>query len=339
MAAVISGIGTALPPYSYTQAEVLDVIQYKRNVFRSLFLNSGIEKRHACLEHGFRPPNDANWFAAYYEEWARKLAVLAARQALEKAKATADEIEHIIVASCTGYLCPGLSQLLARELGLGAFAKNSNLLGMGCSAMIPALNRAHDHVVAKGSGKVLVIAVEICSAAYWYDENDLESAVGNAIFADGASAVVVEGRAPRAGERELCSFASFTDRELLYHMGFYNQDGRLRVRLSRDVPEAVGPLIDSVVEQLSPRKSEVDHWIVHPGGRRILEVVGSRFGLSDRLGPSWSVLSQCGNMSSATLLFVLNELERTAAPRAGETGMMIGIGPGLTCEGALIRWS
>lgn len=338
MPAIISGIGTALPPYSMTQNEVLELIQYKRNAFRSVFLNSGIEKRHFCLEPGTERPHDANSFANYYERWAPRLAVEAARNALTEAHAQVGEIEHVIVASCTGYLCPGLSQIVARELGLKSKAKNTNLLGMGCSAMIPALDRARDYALSHAGTKSLVIAVEISSSAFWHDENDLESAVGNAIFADGASAAVVEGRKGKTGERELCAFASFSDRELLHYMGFYSQDGRLRVRLSRDVPGAIVSLIDSVVSELCPGGADVSQWIVHPGGKRILEVVGERFQLTDRLGASWRVLSQCGNMSSATLLFVLQETERSKTPRSGDTGLMIGIGPGLTCEGALIRW-
>jgi alkylresorcinol/alkylpyrone synthase/polyketide synthase Type III len=335
----ILGIGTAVPPLAYTQDEVYRISGYTRRIIQSVFRNAAIDRRKLALPPGHRPTRDPDWFARHYEEWAIRLGSQAASSALHAAGLNASDVDYLVATSCTGYLCPGVSQWLARELGLSPRARTANLVGMGCNAVVPALERAAEFARLHPGAKTLVVATEICSATYWIDEQDLETAVGNAIFADGASAAVIahETEGTKAG-LSLEGFASRADRELIRYMGFHNQEGRLRVMLSRDVPEAVLPLTEGAIDDLlgaaGLKRRDVARWIVHPGGRRVLELIEERLGLKGALEPSWRVLAEYGNMSSATLLFVLQEsLRESAAP--GPT-VMVGMGPGLSVETALL---
>jgi predicted naringenin-chalcone synthase len=334
----ILGLGTAVPPYSYTQDEAYQLAGYGRRSIQSVFRNSAIERRRLAIQASHRPTTDPDWFARHYEEWAIRLGSQAALSALRASGVDAQEIDYLVATSCTGYLCPGVSQWLARELGLSPRAKTANLVGMGCNAVVPALERAAEFARLHPGARTLVVATEVCSATYWVDDRDLETAVGNAIFADGASAAVISNEPVEAGPGlHLAGFASRADRELIRYMGFHNQQGRLRVMLSRDVPEAVLPLAEAAIDDLlgnaGLERRDVARWIVHPGGRRVLELTEERLGLQGALGPSWRVLAEYGNMSSATLLFVLKEhlLEQSKGPM-----VMVGMGPGLSVETALL---
>lgn len=358
MQTLIHAVGTAVPPHAYTQEEVARLAGYRRGAIRSLFLNSGIQTRHLALPPDHRLQTDPNWFARHYAEWSVRLGAEAARQALERAGSAGSEIDYVVASSCTGYLCPGISQRIARELGARPTTKTANLVGMGCNAAIPALERATEFAERHPGSTVLVVAAEIGSAAYWIDETDLETAVGNAIFSDGAAAAVIRASDSRdagvnaaggfRGERRvplprLEAFESRTHRELIDLMGFLNEDGRLRVRLSREVPTAVLPIAEQLLARLFETQkltpSDIQHWIVHPGGKRVLELVGEKWGLEKRLDASWDVLARYGNMSSATVLFVLEPFVSGArVPLLGETALMLGMGPGLSVEGALLRW-
>ncbi len=345
-AAVIS-IGTSVPPYSYTQDEVFAKAGYQRQIIQKIFRNSAIERRYLAVEPGDTAVTDPKWFAHHYETWAPRLAAEAGRKAMLGAGCVASDIDYVVATSCTGYLCPGISQRVARDLGLGPRAKNANLAGMGCNAMVPALERATEFAERHPGANVLCVATEICSATYWIDDRDLESAVGNAIFADGASAAIVragEAASPSAPLVRFKKFASRSNREMLGYMGFQNEAGRLRVQLSRNVPQAVLPLAEEVLgDLLGERKlspADISHWIVHPGGRLILELLGERLRLGDRLEASWQILAGYGNMSSATILFVLeNYLSKNQAKiKPGDVAIMLAMGPGLSVEGALLEF-
>ncbi|MEW6056111.1 MAG: type III polyketide synthase [Bdellovibrionota bacterium] len=344
----ILGIGTALPPYAYTQDEVFALAGYRQESIRRLLRATAIERRFLAFEKNHLPQEESDWFHQHYAKWSVKLGVEAGFKALERSSLRASEVDYLIATSCTGYLCPGLNLRLARELGLGPRVKTANLVGMGCSAMIPALERADEFSHRHVGKNVLVVASEICSASYWLDEQDLESVVGNALFSDGASAAVLRAEDERAnrGKRKtfLEAFVTSSNRELLGAMGFSQKQGRLKVRLDSGVPSAVLDLADDVATELSKlaglHPSELKHWILHPGGRKILEQAESRWGFQKELESSWRVMRKFGNMSSATILFVLEDyLTGGQTPRSQEYGLMIAMGPGLSAEGVLLRWS
>ncbi|MBI3543684.1 MAG: hypothetical protein HY075_10470 [Deltaproteobacteria bacterium] len=353
-AAEILALGTSAPPRRFTQDEVFELAGYGRERLRAIFDGSGIVTRSLALETGHRLTNDPRWFAEHYALWAPRLGAEACRKALDRADLDAADVDYLVATSCTGYLCPGLSQLVARELGLGARAKTANLVGQGCNAAVPALERATEFAERHPGSHVLVVSSEVCSATYWMDGSDLESVVGNAIFGDGAAALVVAAPArERVGARRaslaprIVGFSSRADRELIGQMGFRQEAGRLRVLLSRDVPDSILPLARDVIGELLGRYGlgarEISRWLVHPGGRLILDRLETELGAlgvdgGEALAASRRVLARQGNMSSPTVLFVLEESLRARAALPGELGLLVAMGPGLSVEGALIEF-
>ena len=263
----------------------------------------------------------------------------------------------IVAATCTGYLCPGLSAYLARDLGCGSTVQRSDLVGMGCAGALPALQRAWDAARAVPGRQVLAVTVEVCSACWFTDEDDseLETVVGNAICADGAAAVVVgtepagasgpdvpTSSAAAAGPAVL-DFETFLDTDWIGEVGLENRSGRYRIILSKRLRKTAGPASQRAVEGLLERHglatSDIAHWVFHAGGRAVLEGIDKALGFGpDNLAPSREVLRTHGNMSSPTVLFVLDEIQRTRSPQPGELGVMLALGPGLAAEAALLRW-
>jgi alkylresorcinol/alkylpyrone synthase len=202
-----------------------------------------------------------------------------------------------------------------------------------------AVQQAHNYLRACPGRRALVVAVEICSATYVVDDS-LETAVANAIFADGAAAVLLgaDGNGPA-----IVAHRTLMRSEHLDRMGFTFPNGRHRVRLSSDVRRIAPAMIETLAMKLLDdhrlTKTGVRFWILHSAGRRVLERAQEALGLADEdLAFSRTVLRNFGNMSSATVFFVLEHVLRSGAPRSGDVGMMIALGPGFAAEGALLRW-
>jgi alkylresorcinol/alkylpyrone synthase len=202
-----------------------------------------------------------------------------------------------------------------------------------------ALQQASNHLVAFPHHHALVIAVEICSAAYFHDER-MESAVAHAIFADGAGAVALS--AAGGGPAFLAHRTLFRS-EYLEAMGFEYPGGRPRVILSKDVRRIGAGMLQEMAQALMEvqglKREDIRYWVLHSAGRRVLERAGVLLDLAEAdLAPARRVLRRYGNMSSATILFVLEETVRDAQPVPDDWGLMIGLGPGFAAEGALLRW-
>jgi predicted naringenin-chalcone synthase len=205
---------------------------------------------------------------------------------------------------------------------------------------MPLLQRAYDHARAHPERHVLAVAVEICSAAYYIDET-LETIVGNAICADGAAACVVTCKS-EVGPR-IAGFASVLDTNCQSSVGFDQRQGRLRIVLAPTIRDLAPPIIGRVLDELLPRhglaRGDVRHWLLHPGGRKVIDRVQAAMGLSDAdVALSRGVLRNYGNMSSPTVLFVLNEVMRNGAARPGDRGVLLALGPGFAAEAGLLEW-
>ena len=216
---------------------------------------------------------------------------------------------------------------------------------MGCAGAMPGLQRAYDFVKAYPEKKALLVAVEICSACYYVDDS-LETVVGNAICADGAAAVVV-GMSEDPGIPKIVGFETHLEPSYIHTVGFEQREGKLRIVLSKDIRDVAGGLAKILIEKLlfsyHHTKEDISHWILHSGGRKVIDSVQREMLLTDeQVTPSKCILRNFGNMSSPTVLFVLEETmsgrNGTAAPKAGDTGVMLAMGPGLAIEGALLKW-
>jgi alkylresorcinol/alkylpyrone synthase len=209
----------------------------------------------------------------------------------------------------------------------------------GCASAVVALQQAWNHLRAFPRHRALVVAVEICSAAYVLDER-LESAVANAIFGDGAGALAL---ATDADGPAIVEHRTLFRPEHLGAMGFEYPGGRPRIVLSKDVrrigAEMMAEMAGVLMATHGLKREDVCHWVLHSAGRKVLDRARVRLGLDDEhLAAARSVLRRYGNMSSATILFVLEETLRAEAPVPGAWGVMIGLGPGFAAEGALLRW-
>jgi predicted naringenin-chalcone synthase len=205
------------------------------------------------------------------------------------------------------------------------------------------LQRASDHARAYPDRRVLMVAVEICSAAYFLDDT-LETVIGNAICADGAAAVILscEDQCPAAGPR-LAAFQTVLDPAHLDKVGFQQREGKLRIVLASEIRDLAAPIITRCLNALlTPRglrREDIAHWVLHPGGRKVLDCVSAELGLPEsHLRFSRSVLRNFGNMSSPTALFVLNEVQQAARPAPGDHGVLLALGPGFAAEAALLQW-
>lgn len=350
---------TANPPREFTQEECFAMAGYddlapkRRRALKAIFRAAGVERRALWLgDRDFVPTEDPNDFHRRYVTGIREIAPRAAREALARAGLEAGQIDFLVFVSCTGYVCPPMSIELATELGLREDCPTANLLGMGCSALVPGLERAHDRLRSIGRGRALVVAAEICSATYWLD-GELETGVGNALFADGATAVVLTSRPEDlrgAGSRAVArieGFKTLRDSRHLGEMGFTNVDGRLRVLLSRDIPSHILPLVEAMI----PKLELGDEWArvaIHPGGSKILHQLATRAEagalahsaawLKDALSWSKATLAEHGNMSSPTAGFVLERSWKDAPLASEHPGALITMGPGLSVEGMRMRW-
>jgi alkylresorcinol/alkylpyrone synthase len=280
---------------------------------------------------------------AEYAVAAIALAEAAARSALERARLAASAIDFLVTTSCTGLLIPSLGSYLVPRLGLRPDVVRLPITELGCAAGAAALARAADHLRAFPDRTALVVAVELPSVTFHESDPSMTQFVASAIFGDGAAAAVVRG--PSVGEPGIEILRSrghlFPDSARL--MGFDVGEGGLRIVLARDVPAfldgRVRPLVEALLGEEGLAKEALAFAVIHPGGARILENLERELGLPRALTePSWRVLARHGNMSSATILFVLERVLGAPPPPAGSHGLLAAFGPGFAAELSLLRW-
>jgi alkylresorcinol/alkylpyrone synthase/polyketide synthase Type III len=315
---------------------------YRNPRIEHIFMTSDIEHRHFAFDLATLDPNEsADDLHNRFEEHSVKTSREAIERCLKNAGLGPEGVDYIVAVTCTGYLCPGLSAILIKELGMRNNLQRADLIGMGCAGAMPGLKRAHDYVKAYPERKALMIAVEICSACYYVDDS-LETVVGNAICADGAAAVVV-GNHDAATGPALERFETLLEPSFIHTVGFQFKNGKLRIVLPKDIRDAAGGLakqiIAQILEQEHLEKDDIKHWIVHSGGRKVIDSIKEEVGLTEeQLYHSRCVLRNFGNMSSPTVLFVLDEAMKHSAPQPGDRGLMLAMGPGLAIEAGLLQW-
>jgi 3,5-dihydroxyphenylacetyl-CoA synthase len=339
----ILGIGTANPPIRLTQEQSFHAAGYESERIRKIFLESDIEYRHFYFGSSLNREESSDQLHERYLSGSMHTGCLAIRDCLESAGNTVKDVDFLAVCSCTGYVCPDVGSRLIAHMGFRSNVQRASIIGLGCAAAVPTLQRAVDFVRANPGRKAMVLAVEICSACYYIDHT-LETVVGNAICADGAAAFLLgTGEESHGRYPQVIDFETFLDTEQIEQVGLQHRNGKLRIVLGASIRHLAGPLIESSLRQLLQRhglkRSDIRFWVVHPGGRRVIESVQQHFGFTDaQLCFSRGVLRNFGNMSSPTVMFVLDEVVRNGDPRAGDWGVMIALGPGMAAEAALLRW-
>lgn len=354
MSATLISLATANPPLRVTQREAHEFISTRfelddaaRDLYRRLLLDGpilgrclGMDSTRDALE------SDPDRLHARFLRFARQTAAAAASEALNRAGIRAADIGALLVNTCTGYACPGLSSYLAEDLRLPRAIRTLDIAGMGCGAALPNLEAAAGFLALDGRRPALCISVEICSATL-FPGNDPALVVSNAIFGDGAAAAVLgsnaASRSPRAPLR-LIAFRSVLDPKQRQHLRYVQEGGRLRNHLSVKVPvigaRLAAQALDAVLEAGGLQRADIRWWAVHAGGTAVLDRVGRGLGLPpDALRYSRDVFREFGNMSSPTVLFVLDRILREGRPAAGEYGILLAFGAGFSAYAALVRFT
>jgi len=339
----ILGIGTATPPIRLTQEQTFHAAGYETERIRRIFANSDIEYRHFYFGGTPNLQENSDQQNQRYLSGAVKTGCRAILNCVESAGMTVKDVDFLAVCTCTGYVCPDVGSRLIAHMGFRRNVQRAAIVGLGCAGAVPALQRASDFVRANPGRTALMLAVEICSACYYVD-NTLETVIGNAICADGAAAFLL-GTEPKTAHAfpRIIDFESFLDTEQIEQVGLQHKEGKLRIVLGASIQQLVGPMIETALLQLLRRQrlsqSDIRFWVFHPGGRKVIDNVQRHFGISeDQLRFSRTVLRNYGNMSSPTIMFVLDEVVRTGDPHAGDWGVIIALGPGMAAEVALLRW-
>ncbi|HTB62180.1 MAG TPA: stilbene synthase [Opitutales bacterium] len=268
--------------------------------------DSGIETRHFAvgnLDHVF--DLDAEALNHAFEREAPALGERALRNALAEAKLAPNELDALIVCTCTGYLCPGISSFVAERVGLRPDIFLQDIVGQGCGAAIPSLRSVSHVLAARPGAKVACLAVEICSAAFFLDD-DPGVLISLCLFGDGASASIWNGR-PGPTRLRCDGFDALhlpADRECLR---FQNSGGKLRNHLDKTVPDRAAAAVRVLFERQNGTADNIGQVLAHAGGKKVIEAVGGAFDGKFALAESTAVLRQFGNMSSPSVMFALGE--------------------------------
>lgn len=347
----ITSLGTAVPPRSFTQRECWQALERAdrpeitpraRAVLRGILNHdNGIERRSLALDSlddSFIL--DPDTLHQRFTKHAPRLATEAAAKALAQAGLEPSDVDALVISTCTGYLCPGLTSYVGEALGTRADALHLDLVGQGCGAALPNLRTAAALIDARGCGNVVSICVEVCSAAMYLDE-DLGVLVSACLFGDGAAAAVMSGR-PIAGRRQVRwrGATSLNAPEHRDALRFEQRGGMLRNILTMPVPDLAaqhaGLVFDRAMAAEDLTARDIEGWILHAGGRRVLEQVRGRLGLTpDETRESAAILLRYGNLSSPFVMFVLDEALRNGA--APGRWWMSSFGAGFSCHGALLE--
>lgn len=343
----IASVATATPPHRVSQ-EVLGQLAHKHfkgrlsprslALIRALFSHPSIRQRSFAIDNVENlVDEDLDARIARFTRWSQELSARAINSALEQRGLGAADVSGLVVSTCTGYICPGVSTYLIEKLGLSRSVRVYDLVGSGCGGAIPNLEIAGSLATQYGGGVVVSVAVEICTATFQM-EDDLSLLLSNTLFGDGAAAAVVWTR-PQG--YELVASASRYVPEQRDSIRFVHKKGQLYNQLSLRLPDyvrkAAALVVADVLEPRSLTPRDIEHWALHTGGEKIINAVRDEIGLSEeQVRATRSVLADYGNMSSPTVWFVLQELEkRGIAP--GDWCIMVAFGAGLSAHAYLLK--
>ncbi len=357
-------IETVVPDKSYTQKFALKKIKEltATSLKDRLFLNrvykgTNIKKRHTVIEDYDKKPENHTFYPKnkslkpeptteqrnnLYIDKAKELTIKAIRNLFNNnAEFNQQLITHIITVSCTGFMAPGLDFYIVREFNLSPHIHRYHLGFMGCQGAFPALKLARNICLSEPNARVLVVNVELCSI-HFQQTRTLDQCISNAIFADGVSAAIISAHQGDFNEAKfilhdfMTSIANDSEEDMAWYIG---QTGFI-MKLSKYVPTIVKDNITSIMDSLftvaNITKKDIDVWAIHPGGKAILERVEEALDITPKdLQSSYHIMQEYGNMSSVTIMFVLEDI-RQDSNQQGKI-FAAAFGPGITIEAGLLE--
>ena len=362
MAVYIHNIATAVPEQSYKQhflreqmKEYVGQRKASKKIIHQIYARSGIEKRHTVIED-FRSNGDLKLFFQsngslatpstgkrnqLYIEKATPLWIKTARNTIEQNACTEpQDITHVITVSCTGFHAPEPGFEIIKALGLPPNTERYHLGFMGCFAAFPAMKMAQSFCRAQPDAKVLVVCLELCTL-HLQNSEETDHLISASVFADGAAGMIISTEPPERQSLKFESFSTAIAEDTKQDMAWTIGDTGFEMVLSSYVPDLIQSNLSKSLRPLfddhPASMDEIDQWAIHPGGRAILDKVEQSFSLRpNQITASRNTLARYGNMSSATILFVLAELldERQSTQKTSILAMAFG--PGLTIESALL---
>jgi alkylresorcinol/alkylpyrone synthase len=346
----IVSVASAFPPHVYDQATVtarLERIWKDRpevvRRLKPLMAHCGVETRHFTLPIDryeelttFGQFNDA-WIAA-----AQELGERAVRTALERAALSVRDVDAIFFASVTGLAAPSIDARLANRMGLRSDVRRTPIFGLGCVAGAAAVSRAADFLRGRPDAVALVLTVELCSLTWQRGDTSLAHVISSGLFGDGATCAVLCGaaRAERGLRIRETRSVFYPDTEDV--MGWRISEDGFSIVLSPSVPtvarERLGPDVDAFLGDLGLTRRDIAFWACHPGGPKVLEAARDSLGLTDEdLALSWESLRRVGNLSSASVLLILEQTLQRRPPAPASKGVMLAMGPGFCSELILLE--
>lgn len=350
MSVKIKAVSKALPAYSRNTAEIMPFLEVWLNgqeerfikKVKKIFENAAVDKRYSIMspeevfsDLSFEERNDI------YVREAIKLGSNALSRALDKAGWKSTDLDYIITVSCTGIMIPSLDAYLINELKMRQDIVRLPVTEMGCAAGVSGIIYAKNFLKANPGKRAAVVAVESPTATFQLNDFSMANIVSAAIFGDGAACVllssVAEENGPEVLDEEMYHFY-----EAEHMMGFKLTNSGLQMVLDVDVPENIASHFPAIIHPFLAKNglsiNNIDHLIFHPGGKKIIQVVEALFGdLGKNIDETKEVLRLYGNMSSATVLYVLERF-MDADPSPGEKGLMLSFGPGFSAQRILLQW-
>jgi len=350
MSVKIMSVAKALPKYTRNTKDIIPYLdiwlsgqesRFRRKVIK-IFENAGVDKRYSIMDAesvfsktSFEEKNDI------YEKESIILAESCLKKSLDKAGLKADEIDFLITVSCTGIMIPSLDAYLINRLQMRQDVVRLPVTEMGCAAGVSGIIYAKNFLKANPGKRAAVVAVESPTATFQLDDYSMVNVVSAAIFGDSAAAVILSSHENEKGPEVVDeAMYHFYDAEKM--MGFKLRNSGLQMILDKSVPETIAEHFPNIVHPFLEKNGksieDIDHLIFHPGGKKIVQTVESLFGgLGKNIDDTKEILRLYGNMSSVTVLYVLeNFLERDLA--AGDLGLMLSFGPGFSAQRVLLKW-